>query len=135
MSFRLFIYYCALCGGWAAFVVWAFVQLAGVHRIGSVYLQAALTRGLLGPFLPAAVGFIDSLLNATGGERFLRTLICAGLGLVSGALGGFVGQMLFVHASIPVFVGWMLAGVLMGASIGAYDVLQAITSGRGSAGS
>ena len=23
MSFRLFIYYCAICGGWAALVGWA----------------------------------------------------------------------------------------------------------------
>ena len=22
MSFKLFIYYCALCGGWAAFLAW-----------------------------------------------------------------------------------------------------------------
>ena len=30
MSFKAFIYYCALSGGWAAFVVWAIVQNLGL---------------------------------------------------------------------------------------------------------
>ena len=33
MSFRLFIYYCALCGGWAAFLAWAVVQASGIRDV------------------------------------------------------------------------------------------------------
>ncbi len=29
MSFKLFIYYCALCGGWAAFLSWGVAQGSG----------------------------------------------------------------------------------------------------------
>ena len=34
MSFKLFIYYCALCGGWAAFLAWGLVQWLGVGDRG-----------------------------------------------------------------------------------------------------
>jgi hypothetical protein len=134
MSFRLFIYYCALCGGWAAFLAWALVQLAGIDRLG-VLARVAVIGGLLGALVAAAVGLIDSLLSATGVQRLLRALVSGGLGGVGGAVGGLAGELLHDYAGIPAFVGWMLAGVLIGASIGAFDVLQALSSGRGAAGS
>ena len=34
MSFKLFIYYFALCGGWAAFLPWALRQRAGPTACG-----------------------------------------------------------------------------------------------------
>ena len=27
MSFKLFVYYCALCGGWAGFMSWGFTAI------------------------------------------------------------------------------------------------------------
>src|SRR5262245_43533232 len=135
MSFRLFIYYCALGGGWAAFLVWAFVQATGLSHLSSVPLRAALIGGLLGGGVAAAVGVIDSVLNASGFERIKRALVCGGLGLVGGAAGGLVGQVLNDRLGLPLFVGWMLAGVLIGASVGVYDVARAVAAGQGTAGS
>ncbi|MFO0877852.1 MAG: FHA domain-containing protein [Gemmataceae bacterium] len=131
MSFRLFIYYCALCGGWAAFLVWLLVQATGLSQMSSIYLRAFVIGGLLGGAVAAAVGFIDSLLSVTGIQRLVRTLVCAGLGFAGGGVGGLVGQVLNDQVGIPLFVGWMLAGVLIGASIGAYDVLQALSAKQG----
>jgi hypothetical protein len=65
----------------------------------------------------------------------LRAVVCGGLGLAGGAIGGVVGQVLAYHAGIPEFAGWIVAGVLIGASIGAFDLFQALASGSGAAGS
>jgi hypothetical protein len=135
MSFRVFIYYCALCGGWAAFLVWAIVQLAGVNRFNNEFVRVGIIGGLLGGLVAAAVGFIDALLNATGFQRVWRILVCGGLGFAGGAIGGLVGQVLATYLRAPLVVGWVLAGILIGASIGAFDLLQALFSGRGATGS
>jgi hypothetical protein len=134
MSFRLFIYYCALSGGWAAFAVWAFARATGVFALPSPLLRSALVGGLLGAGVAAAVGAIDSLVNAAS-RRAVRSAACAGLGLAGGAVGGLVGHLLNDYLRVPLFVGWMLAGVLIGAAVGAFDVLQAASSGQGTAGS
>src|SRR5262249_9703819 len=49
--------------------------------------------------------------------------------------GGLVGQLLYEYLGVPVFVGWMLAGTLIGMSIGAFDVIRALGGGadRGAA--
>jgi hypothetical protein len=141
VSFKLFIYYCALCGGWAAFLTWAIVQGAGIRRIDWVLLRATLSGGLLGMFVAGAVGLVDALLNAVGTARFGRVGICMGLGLLAGMFGGLVGQGITsglrplmptdwvgdVLLLIPITFGWVLAGVLIGATIGAFDLLRAVT--------
>lgn len=132
MSFRLFIYYCALLGGWAAFLTWGIGQLLGIPRLASPNLQAMAIGGLLGTLVAAGVGFVDAMLNATGAQRIKRAATCAGLGLLGGAVGGLLGQVLNSLLSLPIFIGWMIAGVLIGASVGAFDVLQAIRSRQSS---
>src|SRR5262245_47307162 len=126
MSFRLFIYYCALGGGWAAFVAWGLVELLGVLTLSSVYLKAMLTGALLGALVAAAIGLVDALLNARGFQRVLRTATCFGLGLLGGAVGGLVGQALESLLGLPLFFGWIVAGVLIGASIGIFDLMRAL---------
>lgn len=127
MSFRLFIYYCALFGAWAAFLSWGLVQLLGIGRLSSPLVQAMAIGGLLGTLVAAGVGLVDSLL-ATGGDRSKRVAMSAGLGLVGGSIGALLGQLLNSSLGIPIFVGWMIAGVLIGASVGAFDIVQAVTS-------
>jgi hypothetical protein len=126
MSFKVFIYYCAILGGWAAFFAWAVVQAMGVQ---SIFVRAPVMGGLLGMFVAAAVGLLDAILNSVGFQRVLRVALCAGLGLAGGAFGGIVGQVLNYYVSVPLFIGWILVGVLIGASIGAYDLLRAVSSG------
>ena len=128
MSFKVFIYYCALCGGWAAFFTWAVVQALG--HIENVVVTAALRGGLLGMFVAAVIGLLDAILNAVGFQRLVRVVLCAGLGFLGGAVGGVVGQLLNTYLSFPIFIGWILAGVLIGASIGAFDLMRAISSGE-----
>jgi hypothetical protein len=135
MSFKAFIYYCAVAAGWAAFLAWGVVQASGIRGLaqeGRLNLNAALTGAVLGALVAGALGLVDSLLNARGAQRGVRVLLCMALGLVGGALGGLVGQLLNSHLGFPVFLGWMLAGVMIGASIGVFDLLRAASSGQDS---
>ena len=50
MSFKLFIYYCALCGAWAAFLAWGLVQWLGVAAVESPLLHVICVGGILGCF-------------------------------------------------------------------------------------
>ncbi len=129
MSFRLFIYYCALCGGWAAFLTWGLIQGIDQVKRPEGYPRVILIAGTLGALVSAAIGFVDAILNATGTQRLVRVLVCAGLGLFGGAVGGLTGQVLYNNLDVPLFVGWMLVGVLIGAGIGAFDIIRALNSG------
>jgi hypothetical protein len=125
MSFRLFIYYGAVCGGWAAFLVWAVVQAAGVRSVGNPYGRTALVAGLLGLLVAAAVGSLDAMLSAERGRRTVRVLVCMLVGLVGGLASGLLGELLYSRLGGPRFVGWILVGVFVGASVGVYDLLGA----------
>lgn len=126
MSFRLFIYYCAACGGWAAFLTWAVAQTLGIRSLGSAYLRALLIGGLLGLLVAAAVGAVDARLNAVGPQRRKRILMCLGIGLVGGMVGALVGEVLHSALHFPVVFGWVLVGTCVGASIGVFDLVRAV---------
>jgi hypothetical protein len=141
MSFKLFIYYCALGGGWAAFLAFAVVQVTVRRPETNVWVRAVVTGGLLGLLVAGAVGLIDAILNAVGSQRFVRLLVCMGLGLVAGAVGGLVGEGLHALSArvgvapvllemLSVTAGWVLAGVLIGATVGAFDLAQAMMAGQ-----
>ncbi|HZY86593.1 MAG TPA: FHA domain-containing protein [Gemmataceae bacterium] len=133
MSFKRFIYYCALCGGWAAFLAWAFVLGGNVRAIESPVPRTTLIAAVLGLLLGAAIGSVDALQNAVGAQRFVRVFLCMAVGLVGGALSGLVGEALHtalasfrVLSEVMVVLGWILVGVAIGASVGVFDLLRAL---------
>jgi hypothetical protein len=129
MSFKLFIYYCSLGGGWAAFMTWAIVQGIGIRGIDSEMKRAMLTGAILGALIAATVGAFDAILNSVGSQRILRPLVCLGLGFLSGLIGSVVGQSLYAGTGGRMWMlvlGWILVGVLIGASIGVYDLILAM---------
>jgi hypothetical protein len=130
MSFRLFIYYCALCGGWAAFLAWAATAALSVRTLEPAFLRVVLIGGLLGALVAGAVGMVDAVLNARGFARFVRTALCAALGGAGGLVGGLIGQGIcdLTRNFTLLFIGWIIAGVFIGASVGVYDVLRAVTT-------
>jgi hypothetical protein len=144
MSFKLFIYYCAICGGWAALAGWALGLALGA--IAENALFRVMIEGLcVGMLVALALGFVDILWN-TGGRQMsqalLRGLIVAGIGCVSGLLGAAIGQVLVLlagwvtHRDIDILgvVGWVLSGLLIGASVGVYDWWQHQQRGEAAAG-
>ncbi|HEV3262806.1 MAG TPA: FHA domain-containing protein [Gemmataceae bacterium] len=138
MTFRLFIYYCALCGGWAAFLAFVLVQALGIRRPpdefvpeGRRIVLATLTSGILGVLLAGAVGAIDALLNAVGSQRLIRVLVCLAVGLLGGLLAGLLGALLWELLSVPRFLDWTIVGMVIGASIGVFDLGSALSAGQG----
>jgi MFS family permease len=128
MSFKSFIYYCALCGGWAALAAWAVVQFAGIVDWQEKVIQAAVTAGLVGLLVAFAIGVLDAKMNAVGFQRIVRVLLCLMIGLIGGLLGGLLGGFLyetFGQQMGLLVAGWVLIGILIGASVGIFDLIRA----------
>lgn len=133
MSFKNFIYYCALCGGWAAFLAWGMAEAMGIFNTEKNFsnlARTAVTAALVGLFVASTIGMLDALLNAVGFQRIVRAIVCLIVGMFGGLLGGAIGQLLYAAAENPVFrvIGWAIVGIAIGASIGIFDLLRAITS-------
>lgn len=131
MSFRLFIYYCAVCGGWAAFLGW----MVG-HAVSP---ENALGRDgirgmMLGLFVALGIGLVDSIWNLGSRIGILLAHVCVAVlvGAVGGLLGGVVGHVLFdltQQNSVFLVIGWTLTGLLIGASVATFEILAGLVSG------
>jgi hypothetical protein len=133
MSFKLFIYYCALCGGWAAFFAWLLVWLMRLDANEKMneYTKAAIIATILGLLVASVIGLLDALMNTVGFQRVPRVLVCMGVGLFGGLFGGLVGQAFYAAGPIFRSVGWALVGLLIGAALGVYDLIRASMGGKG----
>jgi hypothetical protein len=132
MSFRLFIFYCCLCGAWAALVGWA---LGRQPLLESDILQNGVKALCLGLFVALALAIVDTLWNFSLRQVvqvLLRVLIVVLIGGAGGLVGGVLSQSLYGPTEQKVFLvgGWTLTGLLIGASIGAYDYLSSVLLGR-----
>jgi hypothetical protein len=127
MSFRVFVYWCALCGGWAAVVGWGLGQvIARGDSLGSTGIKGMF----LGMLIALALGFVDAVwIYSLRQLRQVipRVFVCVAIGTVGGLVGGAVGQFLYDEVgNIVAFqiVGWVLTGLMVGVSIGSYDFLR-----------
>jgi hypothetical protein len=136
MSFRLFVYYCAVCGAWAAFLGWGLGRLLGPQSMDA--LPRTVLRGLsLGLLLAFGVGLVDAFFSSRRVSAIaVRGLLVAAIGLLSGLLGAAVGQVLYAATDSELFrgLGWVLTGLLIGASVGVFDVLARLARHEGAAG-
>ncbi|MGF1578986.1 MAG: FHA domain-containing protein [Gemmataceae bacterium] len=136
MSFRLFLYYCALVGGWAAFLGW-FVGLFAAPESNPIFSDAI--KGLfLGFCVGLGLGCVDAIWNISTSQIGLlskRLGVALLVGAFGGFLGGFVGRSLFGFLQdgileIVFFVlGWTLTGALIGAAVGVSDFIEGVFRG------
>jgi hypothetical protein len=138
MSFRLFIYYCALCGGAGAFIGWGLGRM-----LDSTARNPVLGDGLKGLWLglatACALGLLDALWNLSLTQFFAvfgRVLVAVLVGCLGGLFGGIIGSLLFsvshneiVRSAFLIF-GWTLTGLLIGASLGVFDVTVAAVNNQ-----
>lgn len=135
MSFRLFIYYCAMCGAAAAFVGWMVGRSTAPS--GDV-LAAAIKAFWLGLLVACGLGLVDALWNLSLGQVgtvVLRVAAAMVVGGIGGFIGGFVGQVLYGRTEwrILLILGWTITGLLIGASVGAFDLLASVLQGEDAA--
>lgn len=139
MSFRLFIYYCAICGGWAAFIGWIFgLALAPSQETNNV-LSAGVKGMFLGFFIALGLGCVDALWNLSVkqiGQVIMRVAVAVVVGAFGGLLGGVLGQLFYGWWDLQLFyvMGWTLTGFLIGMSIGVFEMLVALISAKDVAG-
>jgi hypothetical protein len=133
MSFRLFIYYCALCGAGGALVGWGLGRLLGSPN---TVLGQGLKGLWLGVGVALALGLVDALWSFSLRQFFsvaARVVVAVLIGAVGGLLGGAVGQALYHRLPWGVFLvlGWTFLGVLIGLSLGIFDLLACLLRGQG----
>jgi hypothetical protein len=139
MSFRLFIYYCAICGGWAAALGWALSRIVGLI-VGEGPIRAVLQGLCLGVLIVSGLSLVDVLWNVSPGQTSkmtVRMAIAVALGLIGSLAGAALGQALHDATQlraiqiISQIVGWTVTGLLIGASLGAADIIPGLTAGGG----
>lgn len=136
MSFRLFIYYCAVYGGWAAFLGW----LVGKAASPREHLGGDAFHGMmLGLFVASGLSLVDGVWNL--GTRWKPVAVRAGVAAVVGALGGLIGGVLgnllydaTNGTGIILIVGWTLTGLLVGVALAAFEIVAGVVTGENLAG-
>jgi hypothetical protein len=135
MSFRLFIYYCGLCGAWAALIGWGLAKLFAPE---TAILSAMFQAMTLGIIVALALSIVDGAWNGASrlAELAPRVLVSVIVGCFGGLVGGFIGQVLFGLAELSGFVvfGWTLTGTLIGASVGIYDLVVRLSRKESASG-
>jgi hypothetical protein len=125
MSLRLFVYLCGLGGAWAALAGWVVGRAAGgEHPLASAAFKAAL----LGMLVALVLALLDSLWSYSLRQvRHVLPRVLTGVvgGALGGLFGGFLGQLLYSQMKYTAFflLGWALTGLLIGASLGLFDLL------------
>jgi len=141
MSFRLFVYYCAIAGGWSGFIGWLLGILLA-PRSGEDYFPYILRVSIIGMFLGVSVAFGLSFMDASFnlglrrfGGVFLRVTTAVIVGLFGGLFGSFVGGSLYfftprdtILAPIAFIAGWTVVGFLIGLSIGFFEILASLVT-------
>src|SRR6516162_1842599 len=95
MSFGRFVYWCAICGGWAAVFGWALGRtLAQGETVGGTGIKGLC----LGMLIALALGLVDALwiyALRSSWRAAPRVAMCVAVGAVGGLVGGVIGQALF----------------------------------------
>ena len=120
MSFVRIVYYSALAGGWGAFVGWLIAEILffqSGEAGGSVQVAA------IGALVGAAIGFALSVVAGLANGRLSQIAMRALPGLVAGGFGGAIGS--FVGDLLYPFLGrapgWMIVGIGIGVVEGLYE--------------
>lgn len=122
MSLHRFVYYSAVIGGWAALLAWLACEVLFLHRrrFGGI-VEAVLTGACVGAIVGAGLNAVAGMSNAQWKRQWRRLLPGLLGGGIGGASGGLVGSLAYSSLGLPRAVGWMIMGLGIGASEGAYE--------------
>jgi Inner membrane component of T3SS, cytoplasmic domain len=145
MSFRLFVYYCAVFGAWSGFVGWALGRIVAPSvpdnnvAFFPPVLHASIMGLALGFAIALGISFLDAVFNLSLGNLgkvLLRVFGAVIIGVVGGLFGAFVGGALYrlvqeVHWTLAIFafvLGWTIVGFLVGMSISFFEVAASLVT-------
>lgn len=123
-------------GGCAAVAGWVFGRLAAPD---DPVAQAGV-RGLwLGLFVACGLSLVDALWSFSVKQVFslaARVAVAVAVGCVGGFVGAAVGQLFLGWTDLWAFyvLGWTITGLLVGVSVGAFDLLSQFLSRRDTRG-
>jgi hypothetical protein len=141
MSFRTFIYYCAIGGAWSGLLGWTIGSLIS-WAVGSLVswdvspeigdlLRAADLGLFVGLAIAIALSSLDALWNVPVrqfGQWLLRIVVALFVGGLGGLLGGVIGQLLFGFTQLSAFFffGWIVVGLLVGVSVASFEMMRGL---------
>jgi hypothetical protein len=137
MSFKLFIYYCAILGAWASFAGWGLGHLLAPAED---FKQTMVIGMSLGVCVAFALSIVDALWNARGFFGMTAQITVA---VVGGCVGGLVsaGLAQALVDAVPGFLalpfrifGWTLTGCVVGGAVGVYELLTRFLKGEAAGG-
>jgi len=114
-------YYYGVLGAIGGLIGWQISNLAGLSFTGSVYLSEVFIGGLIGLFVGLLIGITEGLFTWNIPRMLRSGGIAALLGLVAGAIGLPIGEMLFQFVGGGFFgraLGWGIFGGLIGLAEG-----------------
>lgn len=124
MSFYRLIFYHAMLGGWAAFVGWLIGEVLLLRRSGDLgWLMIMAVAALVGAAIGGGIALVGAVANARFRGYGLRFGFCLLGGLVGGALGALIGNLVFQISNFVVLraIGWMFMGLGIGGVEGLFD--------------
>lgn len=141
MSFRLFVYYCALGGAWSGFVGWLLGRFLspGVVADNTAYFPQVLRDSVVGMWLGFAIALGLSFLDASftvslrqPGKVAVRVFAAVLVGVFAGLFGSFIAGSLYWLTQWSVFfvIGWSIVGFLIGMSISFFEIFASLTTGK-----
>jgi hypothetical protein len=144
VSFKLFVYYCTLCGAWAALIGWgigwALTQPGGPLGLTANRLLQNVILGLtLGLLVAFALGTVDGVWNLSGalyGRIMIRGGLTGVVGGVGAAFGAALGYVLvrWSQSEFAVVGGWTFTGLQIGLAVSVFDLFGGLQSGDHSGG-
>jgi hypothetical protein len=120
MSFRRFVYYCAVAGGWAALVA-ALLGEPLLRLLGPGVVSTFLIGGLAGALIGGALQLVAGQTNPQWRRQLRRVPPGLIAGAVGGAAGGLLGELLFATIGLPRALGWTAMGLGIGSAEGLYE--------------
>ena len=126
MSFRLFVYYCALCGGCMAYFGWLLGRLVPFEQ---QLVQAALKGFFLGVLVAFGLGIVDAFCSLRLSQLpliALRAVLAGAAGALGGLFGGLIGQLSYwlIPFEVVFLPGWILTGFLIGFGVAGFDLAE-----------
>ena len=121
MSLVRLVYYSALLGGWAALAGWLIAELL-FFRSGAASdrIQVAASGGIVGGAIGLGLGAVAAIANGQWKQLAMRGLPGFVGGGFGGAMGAFLGDVLF-GLGLPRGFGWLVMGLAVGAVEGLYE--------------